>query len=361
MNKYLANGLRPEPDDWVYDIFYEGFQTAAEWIGYLRDHFPEGVGSILNKERGWSAEEFQALYIACWAYKPVVKGSYLIRLSDDHLPYVKHGYEKMPSRWTSHLHKKLDGRSVSEDWRFLRGYHELLAQMEERQEGQYLFLKCEGHVSTHPSHIKSYFHKKKHGVGLDVNEELLTLASNEDLHLGIKVRRAENYSSTYKDLLKTTRHKSTIKKQGEVIDIREAAGVFVVEMLDSTKKMGLDDLTTWLKSNLQPFVYPLDGTRIQRFGLSHLDNSTMAHLLDVIIRFADKAQRRLGFRIVQYPFVAALYAARADLQSIQRELIKDQDRGNTHTSRLFEEVNVTPEWLDYGIDKALRLLALPKE
>ena len=75
----------------------------------------------------------------------------------------------------------------------------------------YLFLKCEGHPAISYAHIKSWNHKRKHGVGLDVNANLLTLASDDDLHLGIKVRAAENYSPTYKALMQQLGFKKLIK------------------------------------------------------------------------------------------------------------------------------------------------------
>lgn len=357
MNQHLANALR-EGADWIEDVFYEGFQTSQQWIAYINDHFPNrDVGEILNKERGWSAEEFQALYIACWIYKPVVKGSYMLRLSNEHLPNVKHAYKKMPGRWSSHLHKEVGGISAGEGWRFLKGYHELLAQIEDTIEGEYLFLKCEGHLSTHPSHIKSYFCKKTHGVGLEANPELEELVKDQP-GLGIKARRAENYSSNYKALIKTIGYKNIRKKQGEIISIQEAIGAMIREMRDTAKSMGSKgvELTAWLKRQLQPFGITIDNNNVTWYGLVGVYNDQYAHLLDIIMRFGTKAQNTLGTRINEHPFLVALCAAMSDLRSIQRELLKDMDRGNVETTRFFEEVNVTPEWLNYGLQKALNLL-----
>jgi hypothetical protein len=105
MKEYLANALRAPAEDWVPDLFYEDFRSAHQWEEFIKRRFPEGASSILTKDHGWSVRDFQALYIACWIYKPVVKGSYMLLLFDEHQPGVQKAYQKkLSSRWTSHLH-----------------------------------------------------------------------------------------------------------------------------------------------------------------------------------------------------------------------------------------------------------------
>src|SRR5262245_1070088 len=105
MNEYLANALRSPAEAWVPDLFYEDFRTAAQWMAFIAKRFPNGVRSVLSKQHGWSVKDFQALYVACWIYKPVVKGSYLLLLFDQHEAGVEKAYrKKLSSRMTSHLH-----------------------------------------------------------------------------------------------------------------------------------------------------------------------------------------------------------------------------------------------------------------
>lgn len=135
MNKYLANALREPAEDWVPLMFYEDFCTSQQWIDHINEYYPpdDGIEKILNQETKWSVKDFQALYIACWMYKPVVKGSYMLKLPEESEGNVRKAYKKkLDSRWTSHLHGPVTkGANASKNWRFLKGYHELLVQYEE--------------------------------------------------------------------------------------------------------------------------------------------------------------------------------------------------------------------------------------
>lgn len=77
---------------------------------------------------GWTASDFHALYIACWIFYPVEKGTFMIPLTAQQRKNVKSGYQNLDPRWTSPLHKH--GRSAAKGWKFLKGYGELLVQME---------------------------------------------------------------------------------------------------------------------------------------------------------------------------------------------------------------------------------------
>jgi len=369
VNKYLANALRSPQAEWVADAFYEDFRSAKQWRSYLVNHFTSNgrldVGTILDKERGWRPVDFQALYVACWTYKPVVKGSYMLKIEDGIRETVRRGYNKLPSRWTSHLHTENKGGAGSNGWRFLKGYHELLIQMETANGSDYLFLKCEGHPAISVSHIKSYIHKKTHGVGLDVNEELLTVASDQEMHVGINVRRAENYSPHYKTLMQELGKKKHIKKHGEVVNVREAAALMVNAARETGRQEG-DDHKRWLADQLQPHGVPRHGNIRE----DHFANTQAGRVADVLQIIFDYAKRVLyspmtsrGLLEVwnRWSWMRALVAAQLDVQSVIRELRKDQQRGNTNTVRYFEEVVVTRTQVNHGLVKAHRLLGLPKE
>jgi hypothetical protein len=369
VNKYLANALRSPQDEWVASAFYEEFQSAKQWRDYLVNHFMSNgcldVGTILDKERGWHAVDFQALYVACWTYKPVVKGSYMLKIEHNIRETVQRGYNKLPSRWTSHLHTENKGGAGSNGWRFLKGYHELLIQMETANGGDYLFLKCEGHPAISVPHIKSYFHKKVHGVGLDVNEELLTVASDQGMHVGINVRRAENYSPSYKTLMQELGKKKHIKKHGEIVNVREAAALMINAARETGREVG-DGHKLWLANQLQPHGVPRHGN-IPEDHFANTQAGTVADVLQVILDYAQrvldspKTSRSLVEVWNRWSWIRALSAAQHDVQSVIRELRKDQQRGNTNTVRYFEEVVVTRTQVNHGLVKANQLLGLPKE
>jgi hypothetical protein len=359
MNNYLANALRSPQDEWVAKAFYEDFQSATQWRDYLVNHFMEGeeldVGTILDKEREWHAIDFQALYVACWTYKPVVKGSYMLCVTDFQRN-VRRGYKKLSSRWTSHLHTEDKGGVGSEGWRFLKGYHELLVQMEEANYEHYLFLKCEGFPSISVPHIKSYIHKRTHGVGKDVNEDLLTIASDEDTNVGINVRRAENYSPLYKALIQELGKKKFIKKHGEIVNVREVAAMLVNVALETGRMVG-EEHDIWLMERLRRSG--VDGN-IDEDHFTGAHNGTIAYVLETIIAFAFRVTPALRGGLGPHRWIGALVSAQRDIESVIAQLRKDQQRGNTTTVRYFEEVVVTREQVNRGLAKAFRLLSMPK-
>jgi hypothetical protein len=365
MNEYLANALRNPAEDWIPDLFYEDFQRASQWVSFIQARFPDGVSSILEKEHGWSARDFQALYVACWIYKPVVKGSYMLRLFDEHETGVQKAYKKkLSSRGTSHLHgPKTKGANASSGWRFLRGYHELLVQIEDASDGKYLFLKCEGNPAISYAHYKSWQHKKKTGQGLDVNEALLTAASSANLHLGIKIRRAENYSTAYRELLQYTLsgtgQTKLFKKQGEIINTRQAAAMIVNGARRTAKKD--EHLKNWLQTRLQQYGVGSPSVDLPPDYFDGASNYAVGMVFRTLAAFADQAHHVFGSVWLNDTFLVALRKAQQDVASIGTQLLKDFQRGNTQTVRYFEEVTVHPFDIDHALEKALMLLAKPKE
>jgi len=365
MNEYLANALRSPAEDWIEDLFCEGFHTASQWVAFLKLRFPGGVDSILSKQLGWSANDFQALYIACWISKPVVKGSYMLKLFEEHESGIQKAYKKkLSSRGTSHLHgPKNKGANASAGWRFLKGYHELLVQIEEASDGKYLFLKCEGHPAISYAHYKSWQHKKKTGQGLDVNEALLTAASNTTLHLGIKVRAAENYNTPYRELLQHVLNRTSqakfFKKQGETINTRQAAAMLVNAARQTARKD--DQLKNWLQARLQQYGVGSPSADLPANYFDDVSNYFIGMVFGTLAAFGDQARNVLGNVWINDDFLITLRKAQGDLTNIGAQLVKDFRRGNTQTVRYFQEVTLHPYDIDNALEKALRLLTKPKE
>ncbi len=193
------------------EVFGDNFQSPAGWSKML-DHMPGGrVENLMNRKGAWWTREcFQALYVACWIHHPVEKGSYLIQLGPIHQANVRAAYDRLlqsgalQSRISSHLSKQ--GASAHEGWDFLKGYGELLLQIEgEATFAPYLFLKCEGHalekglsLST-VKHLASWVKKGITGSGQTASQALQEWATFSSV---VEGRAAENFSKSYEKLLK---------------------------------------------------------------------------------------------------------------------------------------------------------------
>jgi hypothetical protein len=195
----------------IREIFGKDFQNWAGWTNLL-DQMPGGnVNLLLNRQGAWwNRECFQALYVACWIHHPVAKGSFMIKLDPPHDANVRAAYGKLlstgeiQSRISSHLSKK--GASAHEGWDFLRGYGELLIQIEgEAQHAPYLFLKCEGHALESGLSLSTIMHglswvqKTFTGAGAVASPELEEWAK-ASRH--VEGRAAENFGKSYEKHLK---------------------------------------------------------------------------------------------------------------------------------------------------------------
>ena len=209
----------------VGEVFGDSFQTKAGWNQMLDNMPGRSAVSMLARTGGfWTRECFQALYVACWIHHPVEKGSYMIQLSPAQHQNVQRAYTAllanggMQARISSHLSKQ--GASAHEGWDFLRGYGELLVQLEGTY-GTYLFLKCEGHalegglsMST-IKHGASWIQKSITGAGATASEALKQWAAFSDT---VEGRAAENFSKDYEKLLKQLGLKSRRTTVTEVIE-----------------------------------------------------------------------------------------------------------------------------------------------
>jgi len=214
-------------------VFEDDFQVPAGWSGML-DNLPGGrVENLLNRKGAWWTRQcFQALYVACWIHHPVEKGSYMIQLSPTHHQNVKDAYTQLlrsgalQSRISSHLSKT--GASAHEGWSFLKGYGELLIQIEgEATNAPALFLKCEGHalesgvsLST-VKHLASWVKKSMTGSGQTASQALNQWATYSSV---IEGRAAENFSKSYEKLLKQlglSSRRTTVEEMMEAL-VRKA-------------------------------------------------------------------------------------------------------------------------------------------
>jgi hypothetical protein len=222
--KFASMGA-PTAEQMVRSVFGPGFQTPQGWAEFLDRNIPARQVEMLFKRTPgfWNRESFQALYVACWIFHPVEKGSYMVQLGP-HARNVRDAYNRLldsrelQARISSHLSKA--GASAHEGWDFLQGYRELLVQIEGEASGTpYLFLKCEGHpldgaMST-LKHGMSWLVKSMTGAGQTASPALNNLAMNST---SVELRAAENFSKSFKKVQKKLGLSGKEVTMGEVVD-----------------------------------------------------------------------------------------------------------------------------------------------
>jgi hypothetical protein len=198
----------PTARERVKGVFTEEFHTISGWKDML-DTFPGWSVTTLLGRRGawWDRRCFQALYVACWIFHPLEKGTYMLMLeSAEHEGNVTDAFDRLKasgelqSRISSHLSEH--GASAHKGWHFLKGYHELLLQVEGQPGQRYLLLKCEGHPleggMSQVKHLASWAVKIFTGAGQQASAELNNLAKDSQ---NVELRAAENFSKAYEKLL----------------------------------------------------------------------------------------------------------------------------------------------------------------
>jgi hypothetical protein len=148
------------------------------------------------------------------------------------------------------------------------------------------------------------------------------------------------------------------KKQGEIIHTREAAALLVNEARHTATRD--THLAVWLQSRLQQYVASLS-FEIKPDHFDGVTNYGVGKVFETLAAFADQAHNVLGSVWLNDAFLVALRRAQRDVANIGRQQIKDFQRGNTQTVRYFEEVMVHPYDIDRALEKALDLLAKPKQ
>jgi hypothetical protein len=353
MEPMLASALHNQWP-WVKEVFASGFRSAPQWSAYIDTHFgatKPSVLTVLDKTAAWSAEDFQALYVACWIVQPVEKGTFMIKLTPPQRANARAGYETLGKRWTSHLHKH--GRSAAEGWKFLKGYHELLVQMEgggkhSAEAKPHLFLKCEGHTAFDIRHLKSYYTKARTGKGDVANARLQELArKKEELGLGIAERAAENYSNEYKALL---RH---LGFSGKTTTVHDAVGRLFGRC--TALAASHDARRAALHTHLKAAHFPVQADTVYA---AKLNNADLASLLQaVVLPFIDFLANERPPVTVARALVDAVIPARPDFVDIATRLRTDAAMTlDMNTQRYFNEIVLEPSIIDAGLDAARILL-----
>ena len=313
MEDTLIDAIRTG-DHEIMRLFAEPFNHKTKWIAYLAEHFRSGSGlsisAILDQTEQWHSHRFQALYVACWIYHPLEKGSYMLKLTPSQRANAELSAGKLTWRISSHLSATSRSARGGKDFQFIIGYGELLVIVE----GDFLFLKMEGHAATSPSHLQSWITKIRTGEGEIANMDLHILAKRKAF--GIAGRGAENYSTEYKALLKK------LKLSGNVVSLAQVIGAL-------QKKF--------------PFIRIPDGGGEQ----------ALRGYVERIINMA-VAQ---SYAVVSRNFYEILMAAKKDLFAIIDALAADERRlgpgglDNFGIDRVFREVRMAPEPVDRSISK----------
>jgi hypothetical protein len=319
-------------------IFEPPFDRHVGWTDLLRRKLNRGTTGILASFGGpvpALASDFQALYIACWIYRPVEKGSFMISLHGHWLRGIMQAFERMNFRWSSHLSRT--ARSAGEEYRFLKGYSELLVQVEtDAGTGvPYLFLKTEGHGAFSLAHLSS-FHTKMtsaDGRGNVQNAALHHFATQGEL--GITAAAGENYSKDYEAVLRNLKIGGLVATADEVIPA-------IVEKLQS--KAVLANPHVWQRWQHQRAT---SASAQLSAGLS-ARNVLLADLITMVI-LPTIAQPNVDN--AKHQFLGVLRAAQRTLARLAGNLREDAARfGGEYMPRVFEEVRVTPDLLDRSLN-----------
>lgn len=314
MNSALIDAIRTA-DPEIMQLFAEPFDHKTKWVDYLNQHFagPDNgdlsVARILDLDERWHSVRFQALYVACWIYHPLEKGSYMIQLTGEQVRKAEYSVGKLTWRKSSHLSATSRSARGGEDFKFIRGYGELLVLLE----GNFLFLKMEGHAASSPSHLKSFVTKLRTGAGETANPHLNQLSQNA--RWGILQRGAENYSNTYKALLKA------LGFSGKTVTFAQ-----VIARL----------------RQLFPLVQIPPGNGA----------AALRGYMERIYRMASANHVVLASTVYM-----PLMAARGDIEGIIRDLEQDDLRmptnGENHLGmdRVYREIRVAPDRIDREINK----------
>lgn len=313
------------------DVFQAGFQSPAGWTSYLQKTILSngGVSGLLTKMSfvyGFPSD-FQALYVACWIHRPVEKGSYMIPLTESQGRGVGQAWERLSSRWSSHMSK--NAKSAGEGYSFLKGYSELLVQIEVDRGGStpHLFLKTEGHGAMSVAHLSSFWNKLRHGEGNTQSEALNRLA--KEGKLGIEPRAAENYSNAYKEVLKN------LRLSGKMVTAEEA----IWGMCEKLETKAAQGKASFVNRPLW------DSWKLRRRGMPNqrLANLDLVELIEKVILPTINQSGAVGGKNVW-----AMVAASQDLKRMANNLRRDALTA-PQVTRVFEEVRVTQGELDQSL------------
>ena len=165
-------------------IFGEDFCNHTQWLTFICHNFGSkkcDIDTCIGKRRNWFTPEefFQTLFVACWIYQPLEKGSYIIDFSKNQMKEIQKNYfSRLKQRKSSHLEGN-NARSAGQGFKFLKGYQELLIQIPDTSPHS-LMLKAEGHSAMSLAHALGYLKKLKTGTGETANPNLNNLARHHN-------------------------------------------------------------------------------------------------------------------------------------------------------------------------------------
>ena len=199
-------------------IFGPEFQDAQGFRRFFAAHLDpvEGhapVSAKFDDPQQWTTQTFQALFAALWLQHPTEKGMYTIditHLSKAQIDDVRKACEDKSNgtgRISSHYGSGQKASSMSEDWKMLTGYNELMVQVvtlpgHDGKDRTIVAMKAEGAKTDllgGLDHLAGYASQKIRGVGLQRSPELNKLARESPL---IALRAAENFPDVHKKLLR---------------------------------------------------------------------------------------------------------------------------------------------------------------
>jgi len=293
------------------DVFGEEFRTHSQWLTFICHNFGASTshidGSIVK--RNWFSPEsfFQTMYVACWIYQPLEKGSYIIDFDQSQMAEIQKSYfSKLPTRKSSHL-EGTNARSAGKGFDFLKGYEELLVQIPETSSNSLMF-KAEGHAAASVAHLLGYVKKLKTGAGETANPNLNNLARYHQ-RFGIADRMAENYSKSYKQLLKFL----GISKSRETVTVKDC-------MLTILNKKGI--------------------------AIPNPNNPDIGHITTAF----DKMLDGLASAAQKDQLDPYLKNAEQDLRKLSEALKKDDFKGKSPVPRYFNEVKGDTTALECALD-----------
>jgi hypothetical protein len=297
----------------ISEVFGKNFRSDIAFYQFFSANlYNLSVADQLKAPKdSWSVKNFHALFIACWIHHPLEKGTYMIMLTDLSLEQRKNLKEaiekKLSSRKSSHLSGS--GYSATKDWDFLNGYEELLIQYEmDANSLPFLFLKAEGHntgITSVVPHLKSWWHKRKTGEGLQASPALNALPQR--LPGVVQNRAAENYETNYKKLLKA------IGLHGPNVTVKEMF-----------RKLCLDT------------GYP---------GGNPVNN---AQLADAILKYCSAAST-VGAGGIKFRANGKITGDMISGLKSFAATIKNDAPGLLNNERIFQEIRVTPAELDASL------------
>ena len=324
MKSELIEAIRVRNPE-IMALFVPPFDHPAHWISFIEEYFGTdapvssySVTRILNYAAQWHSHRFRALYIACWICHPVEKGSYMIRLTPEQKAAAQASADQLTWRASSHLASTSRSARGGEDFQFISGYGELLVIVE----GDFLFLKMEGHNAMSISHMSSWVTKIRTGEG-EVANELLNRKAKEG-RFGIQGRGAENYSHPYKALI------MALGMSGKMVTFAQVIAA--------------------LRQKFPTVSIPPGG-----------GEQALRGYFDNLYRFAGMSNPL----VLSREFLDILLDARKDIMGIISDLVADERRlgpgglDNFGVNRIFREIRMTPEEIDGKLTRFVNALKAP--